>query len=59
MTAAGSAVPILIIPLVGVALSGGWGEEAFAGIAAFVALAGFVNARLPSRPIPGGEIEAA
>jgi DHA1 family inner membrane transport protein len=56
MTAAGSAVPILIIPVVGVALSGGWGEEAFAAIAAFVAIAGLMNAKLPTRPIAGGEI---
>jgi DHA1 family inner membrane transport protein len=56
MTAAGSAVPIAIIPLVGVALSGGWGEAAFAGIAIFVAIAGLMNARLPDRAIPGGEL---
>jgi len=56
MTAAGSAIPIAIIPLVGVALAGGWGEEAFVAIAVFVAVAGFVNAKLPKRAIPGGEV---
>lgn len=56
MTAAGSAVPIALIPLVGVALAGGWGEEALTGIAVFVAVAGFLNAKLPDRAIPGGEV---
>ncbi len=56
MTAAGSAIPIAIIPLVGVALAGGWGEEAVAGIAVFVAFAGFMNAKLPTQAIPGGEV---
>jgi MFS family permease len=56
MTATGSAVPIVVIPLVGVALAEGHGEEAFIAIACFVAIAGFVNARLPGRAIPGGEV---
>ncbi len=34
------------------------GEEAFAGIAVFVAIAGLMNARLPTRAIPGGELPA-
>ncbi len=56
MTAAGSAVPIALIPVVGVALAEGWGEEALAGIAVFVAIAGFLNGKLPKRAIPGGEV---
>ncbi len=56
MSAAGSAIPIAIIPLVGVALAGGWGEEAFAGLAVFVAIAGLANAKLPTKAIPGGEV---
>jgi DHA1 family inner membrane transport protein len=56
MTAAGTAIPIAIIPLVGVALSSGWGEWAFAGIAVFIAIAGLMNAKLPTRAIPGGEV---
>jgi MFS family permease len=56
LSAAGSAIPIAIIPLVGVALGEGWGEEAFAGIAIFVAVAGLLNAKLPTKAIPGGEV---
>ena len=46
-----SAIPIAIIPVFGAALSDGNGDVAFLAMAAFVALAGFLNARLPRKPI--------
>jgi MFS family permease len=51
LTTGGSAIPIAIIPVFGAALSDGNGDVAFLAMAAFVALAGFLNARLPRKPI--------
>ena len=51
LTTVGSAIPIAIIPVFGAALSDGNGDVAFLAMAAFVALAGFINARLPRKPI--------
>jgi predicted MFS family arabinose efflux permease len=44
-------VPMLAIPLVGSAIEGGDGEAAMLAIAAFVALAGLLNLRPPTRQI--------
>jgi MFS family permease len=51
LTTVGSAIPIAVIPVFGAALSDGNGDVAFLAMAAFVALAGFLNARLPRKPI--------
>ncbi len=51
MTAFGSGIPIALIPIFGAALAGGHGKEAFLGLAAFIAIAGLLNARLPTKPI--------
>ncbi len=51
MTAFGSAIPIALIPLFGAMLSDGNGDAAFLAMAAFVAIAGLLNARLPTEPI--------
>ena len=59
MTAVGTALPIALIPLFGIALANGSEEEAFVALALFIALAGFINAKLPTRAIPGGEAPGA
>jgi DHA1 family inner membrane transport protein len=49
LTVGANATPILAIPLIGSALANGHGQEAFAILAGFVALAGLVNLR-PAAP---------
>lgn len=51
MSLIGSAVPIAVIPVFGAALTDGNGDVAFLAMAVFIALAGFLNARLPRKPI--------
>jgi len=58
LSACGSAIPILVIPVFGAALSDGNGDLAFLLMAGFVALAGFANAKLPHEPIPGSTAAA-
>jgi hypothetical protein len=55
MSALGSAIPIILIPVFGAALSDGNGDAAFLAMAAFIAIAGLLNARLPRKPIGGAE----
>jgi hypothetical protein len=55
MSALGSAIPIVLIPVFGAALSDGNGDAAFLAMAAFIAIAGLLNARLPRKPIGGAE----
>jgi MFS family permease len=54
MSALGSAIPIILIPVFGAALSDGNGDAAFLAMAAFIAIAGLLNARLPHEPIAAG-----
>jgi hypothetical protein len=49
LTVGANATPIFAIPLIGSALANGHGQEAFAILAGFVALAGLVNLR-PAAP---------
>jgi MFS family permease len=51
MSMLGSGIPIAVIPVFGAALADGNGDIAFIAMAAFVALAGLLNARLPRKPI--------
>lgn len=53
LSAFGSAIPIIVIPFFGAALSDGNGDLAFLLMAGFVALAGFANTVLPQGPIRG------
>ena len=53
LSAVGSGIPILAIPLFGAALASGDGDLAFIVMAVFVALAGLFNSKLPHKPIPG------
>lgn len=51
LSAVGSGIPIVLIPLFGAALSEGYGEEALIGIAAFIALCGLLNLKPANRPL--------
>ena len=50
-----NAFPILVTPLLGAALAGGGGTEAWLAIAAFVLIGGILNARPAVAPPPAGE----
>jgi hypothetical protein len=54
LTLIANAMPIAVIPLIGSALEGGHGERAFLILAAFVAVAGVLNLRPPTRQIQAG-----
>jgi hypothetical protein len=47
VTLVGSAVPVLLVPLIGSLLDDGYGTEVFLGLAVVVAVAGVLNLRLP------------
>ena len=51
LTTIASGIPIALIPVVGAALSEGYGEEVLLGLAAFIALAGVVNLRPADEPL--------
>ena len=51
LTLLANAVPIVAIPLVGLALQDGRGEAAFIALAAVVAVAGVLNVRPPTRRV--------
>ena len=51
LTLLSNAVPIVAVPAVGSALEKGNGELAFAILAAFVAVAGLLNVRPPTRRV--------
>ena len=58
LTAFASGIPIFVIPVFGAALSDGNGDVAFLAMAAFVAVAGLLNTKLPQRPIAGSSAAA-
>lgn len=51
LTTFASGLPILIIPLFGAALTEGYGEESLLALAAFIAVAGFLNLKPADEPL--------
>jgi hypothetical protein len=51
VTLIGSAVPVVLVPVIGSLLDDGYGTEVFLGLAAIVAVAGALNLRFAEGPL--------